>query len=259
MQRTLIYTFSLVIGATVVGASATSHAGTVFSDNFNKTDQALLGTTANVGGTWTITGTSTVNPLLISGNAVPLNTTGQDAFSAFSSSVPNATGTILHTSMDINLSAAQATGDYFSHLSDPVGTASNFYQRLGAVATTGGYFLQLAETSGTGATTTTGTTVLNLNQAYHVDVYWTFVPGATNDTFLVDVGNVPYLAKTWTSVTAEPPQVSAANFRQGTASVAPTLTVDNLQVESITVPEPTCAMLAGCFAVVAALGRFNKR
>src|SRR3954471_20141145 len=163
-------------------SSRTFAATIVFLDDFNKADGPLLGTTPNIStGPWTITGTSTTNPIQISSNAVALQTTGQDAYAALSTAIPHQDGTVLHTGMDINVSAAQ-TGDYFSHLSDPVGTSTNFYQRLGAVATTGGYFLTLTETSGTGSTTATGTTVLNFNQAYHVDVNWNFVAGPTNDT-----------------------------------------------------------------------------
>jgi hypothetical protein len=252
-----IYLPALVLSVLPTRSLAAA-ATTVFSDDFNKPDQALLGTTANVGGTWTITGTSVVNPIQISGNQVALTTTGQDAFSAFSSSVPNTAGNVLHTSMDINLSAAQATGDYFSHLSDPAGTTSFFFQRLGAVATTGGYLLQLAVTGGGGATTTAGTTVLSLNQTYHIDEYWTFVAGTLNDTFEIDVNGTSYLTKTWDSTSAEPTSVSAANFRQGTASVAPTLTVDNLQVEVITAPEPSTAFLAGLLGLVGLARRRSR-
>ncbi len=238
--------------AVLLTASSTGFASTtVLSDDFNKANQALLGTTPNVGGNWTITGSSVVNPLQVSGNQAALTTTGQDAYSAFSASVANAAGSVLHTSMDLNLSAV-LTGDYFSHLSDPAGTTSFFFQRLGAVAAPGGgYFLTLAATSGTGATTTPGTTVLNLNQTYHVDEYWTFVAGALNDTFEVDVAGVSYVTKTWDSTTsAEPSFVSAANFRQGSASQAPTLTIDNLQVEVISVPEPAPMLLAGVAGLV---------
>jgi hypothetical protein len=254
MQRTLIFTLSLVLGAAIFGASATSQAGTVFSDDFNKPDQALLGTTADIGGTWTITGTSVVNPLQISGNAVPLNTTGQDAFAAFSSPVANAAGTVLHTSMDINLSAV-GTGDYFTHLSDPAGTTSFFFQRLGAATSGAGYVLQLAVTGGGGAATTLGSTVLNLNQTYHVDAYWTSVAGATNDAFQINVDNIPYLSKTWDSTNAEPTQLSAVNFRQGTNGSAATVTVDNLQVDAIAVPEPCSLLLVLCGMVGFGLGR----
>jgi hypothetical protein len=135
-------------------------------------------------------------------------------------------------------------------LSDPAGTTSFFFQRLGAVATSGGYFLTLAATAGGGATTSVGTTVLSLNTTYHVDIDWNFVAGATNDTFQLSVNGSSYLSKTWDSTNAEPTSVSAVNFRQGTAAQAPTLTVDNLTVELI--PEPsslTLLALAAMFGV----------
>jgi hypothetical protein len=159
--------------------------------------------------------------------------------------------------MDINVSAAQS-GDYFTHLSDPAGTTSFFMQRVGAAATTGGYFLTLAATAGGGATTSVGTTVLNLNQAYHLDLLWTFNPGALNDTISLSVDGVPYLSKTWDSTHSEPPALSAANFRQGSAGSAATVTVDNLQVETIGVPEPASIGLL-LMGVVAGLAKRRSR
>jgi hypothetical protein len=234
----------------LAASSSSVFAAIIFQDTFNKADQALLGTTPNTGGNWTITGTSVVSPIQISGNQVPLVSTGQDAFAAFAPAVPNAAGFPIRTSADINLSAV-GTGDYFLHLSDPAGTTSFFFQRLGAVATSGGYFLTLAATAGGGATTTPGTTVLALGTTYHVDVDWNFVAGPLNDTFQVYVNGSPYLAKTWDSTTSnEPTAVSAVNFRQGTAGAGATLTVDNLTVEQV--PEPaslTLLALAAMFGV----------
>jgi hypothetical protein len=248
MRGSLSFSLAAVLCVVLSAASSTLFAAVVtFRDDFNKANQALLGTTPNVGGTWAITGTSVVNPLQIAGNAVPMTTTGQDAFSAFAFSVPATAGTSMHTSMDINLSAV-ATNDYFSHVSDPAGTTNFFFQRLGANTTTGGYFLNLTETGG--GATTSGTTVLNLNQTYHVDVLWNFVAGPTNDTFQVLVNNVPYLNKTWAAANPEPAQVSAANLRQGATGSAPTLTIDNYQVEGV--PEPATAILGivlGLFAL----------
>lgn len=251
-----------VFGALLAAPLSSVFASTiVFSDNFNKADQALVPTTPNIStGNWTQTGTITTNPVQIVSNKVPL-TTGQDVYAAFSAAVPNSgDGSVIHTSMDINVSAVPAGGDYFSHLSDPVGTTGTFLQRLGAAPTTGGFLLNLAETGGGGATTSAGITVLNLNQSYHVDVYWTFVAGAINDTFQVNVDNIPYLSKTWTSTTVEPTQVSSANLRQGGAATAPTLTVDNLQVESIpAVPEPTTLFLAGLMGLASVAWRGWQR
>jgi hypothetical protein len=248
MRRRMIV-FAAVVAAVCTAPSAV-FAALVFQDTFTKADQALLGTTPNIGGNWTITGTSVVNPLAIVSNAVPLNTTGQDAFAPFSAPVPNTAGAI-RTSADINLSAVGSvvTGDYFLHLSDPAGTTSFFFQRLGAApAPAGGYFLTFAATAGGGATTSTGTTALNLNTTYHVDIDWNFVSGALNDTFQVSVNGSSYLSKTWDSTNAEPPTVSAVNFRQGTAGSAPNVTVDNLTVEQI--PEPATLVLASMIGLV---------
>jgi hypothetical protein len=240
--------FAAVVAAVCAAPSAV-FASLVFQDDFNKANGPLLGTTPNIGGNWAITGTSVVNPIQISGNQVPLANTGQDAFAALSNVVPNAAGFPIRTSADITLSAV-GTGDYFLHLTDPVGSSSLFFQRLGAASTSGGYFLTLAATAGGGATTTVGTTALSLGTTYHVDVDWNFVAGPLNDTFQVFVNGSPYLSKTWDGTSAEPPSVSSVNFRQGGGASASTLTVDNLTVEQI--PEPsslTLLALAAMFGV----------
>lgn len=250
VRTTAIFCALLAISSSSVFASII-----VFSDDFNKANGALVGTTPNIStGNWTQTGTATNNPIQISSNAVAMGTTGQDTYAAFSTPLPHQDGTTLHTSMDINVSAAQ-TGDYFSHLSDPVGTTSFFFQRLGASASGAGYVLQLAVTGGGSAATTSGTTVLNFNQTYHVDEYWTFVSGATNDTFEVKVDNASYLSKTWDSTNSEPTAISAANFRQGGATSSATLSVDNLQVE---VPEPGTLGLTAIFLLIG-IGRSRRK
>ena len=251
MKRSLILSVAIVAALSYVPSAA--FASLVFQDDFNKANQALLGTNPNIGGTWAITGTSVINPLQISGNQVPMANTGQDAFAALSSVVPNAAGFPIRTSADINLSAV-GTGDYFLHVTDPVGSSSLFYQRLGAAATTGGYFLTFAATAGGGATTTPGTTVLSLGTTYHVDVDWNFVAGPLNDTFQVYVNGSPYVSKTWDSTNAEPPSVSSVNLRQGTAGSAATLTIDNLTVEQV--PEPSSLAL---LALAAMFGVAKRR
>jgi hypothetical protein len=256
MRLNLCLRAALAVAAILVISIPTASAATiVFSDSFTKSDGALVGTTPDIStGNWTQTGTTATNPIQISGNAVQMGTTGQDTYAAFSNVIPHTDGTVLHTSMDINVSAAQ-TGDYFSHLSDPVGTTASFHQRLGAAASGAGYVLQLAETGGGGATTLSGTTVLNFNQSYHVDINWTFVPGATNDTFDVFVDNSSYLSKTWTSTNAEPTQLSAVNLRQGGTTSSATLKIDNLQVD---VPEPGTVGLA-CGLLLIGAGASRRR
>jgi hypothetical protein len=214
-----------------------------------------VGTTPDTGLAWTQTGTSATNPIQTTGSAVAIGTTGQDAWAGFSAGTPNIAGETLHTAVDLNVSAAAAAGDYFLHMSDPAGTTSNFYQRLFARSSGNGYQLGLLDTSGTNSTITYGTTVLNYGTSYHVDIFWDFVAGPTNDTFDLTVDLAPYLTHTWTSTLAEPAQLVAANFRQGTAANAPTLTADNLLVEG-TVPEPASASLVALSALaLAALRR----
>ena len=72
--------------------------------------------------------TTATNPLLVSNTAtngfVSLITSGQDVNRPYT---PAAISDSIYISADITLSAAQATGDYFFHLSD--GGASNFNAR----------------------------------------------------------------------------------------------------------------------------------
>lgn len=233
--------------------AGTAGAAVVLNETFTYPDGNLTGQ-----GGWTQTGTGTLaNTIQVSSNKVPLLNNGQDVYTALSSTVAHTDGNGLYTGVDINVSAAQASGDYFLHVSDPLGTTSNFYQRLFAKSSGAGYVLGMLETSGTGGAVEYGTTVLNLNTTYRVVVAWNFLPGATNDTFSLYVSptsgtegaNTAYLTHTWSSVTGEPAQIAAANLRQGSASLAPTESVDNLIVattfsEAAAVPEPASVGLA---------------
>jgi hypothetical protein len=256
MRRSLRYFSAAFVAALLVCSSSAHAAIIVLSDDFSGGDGNLVGSTPDVStGAWGQTGTNSTNPIQVSGGKAAIGPANQDAFAAFSSSVPHTDGGAIHTSMDINVSAA-GTGDYFSHLSDPAGTTQFFFQRLGAAASGAGYVLHLAVTGGGGAVTTLGTTVLNFNQTYHVDINWNFVAGATNDTFQILVDNAAYMSKTWDSTNAEPTAVSAGNFRQGGgAGAAPTLTVDNLNVD---VPEPAALILAGVIGLMGFVVRRSR-
>lgn len=227
--------------ALMVSSSAALANMIVLSDDFNVPNGPLDGTTPDVGtGNWTPTAAA-ANPIQIVSNQVALVNTGQDSYAAFSAAVPTTAGLGLLTSMDINMSAASAAGDYFAHLSSPAGTTSVFLQRLFARSSANGFQLGLLDTSGTGSATTWGTTVLDFGTSYHVDIQWNFVAGANNDTFGVSVNGSPYLTHAWTSVNAEPSDLQAGNFRQGGASTFPSVLVDNLVVQ--TVPEPSTILL----------------
>ena len=150
----------------------------IFQDDFNKANQALLGRPQ----TLVAPGRSLERPSSIRLRYPATKyrwRTPDKTRLPFSNVVPNAAGFPIRTRADINLSAVGA-GDYFFHLTDPVGSSSLFFQRLGAVATSGGYFFTLAVTSGTGARNDhPGTTVLSLGTTYHVDIDWNFVSGAS--------------------------------------------------------------------------------
>jgi hypothetical protein len=222
--------------------SSICFAQAVLTDNFDSyTPGALVGQ-----GGWTQTSTTETNAIQVvtqSGpdDAVVLGTSGQDAYKAFTSAVSHTDGFSLQTEFDLIVTDADATGDYFLHLSSPAGTTSNFYQRVFAKSSGAGFVLGLLETAGTG-TTTFGTTVLVLGAEYAVDVLWNFVPGDDNDAFALTVDNLPYLTHTWTSTEDEPTTVEAINLRQGSSSNAPIVVVDNI---SVSIPEPASMALLG--------------
>jgi hypothetical protein len=237
-------------------ATASVHASPLFADNFTYPDGPLLGQ-----GGWTITGTSVVNPIQVVSGAVALTTTGQDAYSALPGGpVTIADGTSFYIGLSLNVSAAQATGDYFLHYSTTVGNTSTFQDRLYAKSTTGGYLLGWA---GGSSGVAYGTTVLSFGTPYRVVVAYNAVAGTANDTGalyvnptdLVNVGgNTPYFSGTWAGGTEAVPNVLAeVNFRQGTAASAPTLTADDLDVSQTfsdtavwtPIPEPTSLSLLG--------------
>jgi len=253
-KSVLFFSAPLLVGAALLaGASAAVADTIVFSDNFDVPDGPLNGTTPDVGsGMWTAT-QSAANPIQIASQRVALVNTGEDSYAAFTAPVPATAGLGLLSSLDINVTAASAGGDYFFHLSNPAGTTSIFVQRLFARSSGNGYQLGLLDTSGTGSVTTWGSTVLDFGTTYGVDVLWNFVAGANNDTFSVSVDDTPYLTHAWTSVNAEPTNLAAVNFRQGGSSTFPTVYADNLVVTSV--PEPTTVVLASLVGACCVLFR----
>lgn len=96
---------SQLIALALLAAAPGAFGATLFYDGFNYPNGDLVGQ-----GPWTITGTSTVNPIQVSGARVSLLTTGQDANGAFASAVTNLDGTSFYIGLSINISAAQSSG-----------------------------------------------------------------------------------------------------------------------------------------------------
>jgi hypothetical protein len=247
--------------AAAIGVSASARAAVVFDDSFDAYANGNL-----VGqGNWQQTGTTATTPIQVAGAAADkyaaVGPTGQDVYKAFTDGVKHQDGDDLATSVEVNVTAAQATGDYFFHVSDPVATSTNFYQRLFARSSGAGYQLGLLASSGTGSATTWGTDVLNFGQAYDVDVDWNFVAGAQNDTFELFVDGASYLTHTWNSTSVqEPEQITAANLRQGSSTAAPTVQVDAIAIDGDTlVPEPGSFSLVAGGAMLAALLRRRRK
>jgi hypothetical protein len=251
-------------------SSPRTFAASVFSDSFSDPNGALLGQSPQIGtGVWTITGSSVVNPIQVNSGLVQLANTGQDAYAQLSSSVSTGSGGSIYVGLDLNVSAAQANGDYFLHFTSVVGATSGFFDKLWAESSGSGFVLGIQATSGT---TNWGSTVLSFGTSYRVVTEEDFVSGAANDIFDIYVNptdlsvagnNTPYATLTWNGAVAEASAYAEINFRQGTATVAPTETVDNLIVSSSfsdvsAVPEPSTVALAA-MGGAACLVAFRRR
>jgi hypothetical protein len=254
---------ALVAAGTCMASSAgaavlysTGFSSPTYSDGALNTNTDT--TTAGQDG-WLNTSGGGTNNITVSNTAtngiVSMTTSGQDVRHPLSGAVTSGS---VYLDADINVSAAQATGDYFLHLGD--GGTSNFYARTYIKAATGGYVMALGTSSGTAVTY--GTTVLPFNQTQHILVRYDFVPGATNDTGALFVnpttadgsGDTPYVAAT--TIGTDATSISGVYLRQGTAGSAATLaSVDNVAVNGV-VPEP--AALASIALVGLGLARRRR-
>ena len=242
--------------ASLIGVSS-SVGATLFSDDFTYSNGNLVGR-----GGWLQTGSTATSPLQVSNGAASLGISGQDIYSPLVSVLTLSPGTGFYYGLTINVSAAQATGDYFIHFTPTVGDSSSFFGRTFIKSSGAGFVLGYLEVSG--GTANYGSTVLSFNTSYRLVVAYNSVSGTLNDTAslyvnpsnsVVEGQNSPYLSDTWTSATAEPAAIAALNLRQGKGggSAAPTLTVDLLSAGDAfssaagfsPVPEPSTWALFG--------------
>ena len=124
-----IFFMKKLVAASVIVCSGiiSSQATVLFSDTFDTyTAGNLVGQ-----GPWTITGTSVVNPIQATGSAASLTTTGQDAFAALPGGVYTiADGTSFYIGLTLDVTSAQAAGDYFLHTQPAVNPSGSTFVDL---------------------------------------------------------------------------------------------------------------------------------
>jgi len=258
MKKTLFGTLAFMVVLTT--SQAANYLTVDFSTGY--VDGNLAGLSANAVGQngWAQTSSAATTPIQYNSTlgAAVIGTSGQDIYKAFTTQAPKTDGTSLFARLDFKITAVQAPGDYFFNVSDPVGTASNFYGRLFAKAAESGFILGIQTTSGTSSATVWGSSILDLNQSYTAVVAWDFVGGALNDTMAVYVNPLSdnrsnltaEVTSNWLSTTGVEPAsaISAVNLRQGNAANAPTVNATYISVGSTLgdvgiIPEPSSSML----------------
>lgn len=240
-----------VVAATTLTAT-TSHATQLFGDPFSYPDNTTLAGTSG----WVQQGTSTTNPITVTGGAATINNTGQDINGGFAQTLTPTDGGSVYITFTINVSAANTAGDYFLGTNTTTGSTNNS-DRVYIKSTTGGYLLGIV--GGSGGTVSYGTGTLTLGTSYQVILKQNFVAGTLNDTFTfytnptdrtTEANNTPYAANlAYGGTSAEATSFGALLLRQGTAANAPTLTLDNVGVAT-TFAEAAAATQPLVFAAV---------
>lgn len=245
-------------------SSSRAFATIEFWDNFNSYNNGNL-----VGqGTWAQTGTIATSPVQVNNDAVVLGTSGQDVYAPLTSPISITTGSTFYIGATVDLTAAQATGDYFLHFTPTVGNSTIFNERLFAKSSGAGFIFGYDGSSGN--TANYSSTVLSFNTSYRIVLAYTGVSGSLNDTFAlyvnptdtsVEGNNTAYMTSGYVGTGAESTTVAGINLRQGTAANAPSVIFDNLVVATIfseaAIPEPSSVALLvlGGFAGLVALRR----
>ena len=169
--------------------------------------------------------------LASSGNGVTVGNTGEDAYKATATS--NTSGD-LYASFLINVSAAQATGDYFVSFYSKATAGGGYFGRVFIKSTTGGFLLGISKNSAATSavwdtnTRSFGTTYLVVVKMVRVG---TNSSTTTDDTTSVFVN--PVLGATEPSPTISGAVSGADTYagidgfalRQGTSAAAPTLRI----------------------------------
>lgn len=171
------------------------------------------------------------------GNAAAIKNTGQDAGKAFTGT--NVRSGNVYASFLMNVSAAQATGDYFFALFDSALNGTNYRARTFIKSSGTGYRIGISK-SGAVAVAGFNTTDLVFGTTYQVVIKYSIISGTANDSvklFLNPVLGSSEPAPTSVAVTTENDITISSTvglggiaLRQGTNTNAPTLSLDGIIV-----------------------------
>lgn len=172
-----------MVGTITVNAAPASNV--ILTENFNYTAGTALtanGYTAHSGGgTNAITtenpGLSYVGSTMSNlGGAALLDTSGEDINKTFTA----VTSGSVYASFLINVTKAQAGGDYFFHFGSNPFTTGNLFARTFIKSSGTGFVMGISKTSTPAAVYSS--TVLNFNQTYQIVIKYTInTPGTTDD------------------------------------------------------------------------------
>lgn len=223
--------------AGVINASAGSTS--LLTENFDYPAGDSLGAH---GWNWI---SSNINPLMVTspglvytgyplsniGNATSLANTGEDMFKNFTDSVSSGS---LYISFMVNVSAAQAAGDYFMALLPAFSTTlytGRFYARDSS-----GLRFGISKTTAAAGGIFYSSGTYNLSTTYLVVIKCTFNPGTTDDVFNVYIFDSGIPSTEPVTPTIGPVTGTATEYalgrialRQGTAANAPTEKVDGIK------------------------------
>ena len=226
--------FVLLAWATVTATAQTPF----FTEDFASTTLPYA-LTATAGSSWT-NHSGTTNAILANspglsysglttaGGSATLTTTGEDVNRSFA---PQTSGAV-YASFLVNVTTAQATGDYFFHLGGNT-IGSTFNARVFVQSNGTGFRLGIAK--GNETDVKYSSTSLTYNTTYFLVVKYTLVAGDANDVAELFVqptlGNTePASTLTTSSSATDLSSVGTVALRQGTAANAPGLRLDYLRV-----------------------------
>lgn len=236
--------FKLILLMLALGFTA-GYSQIKLQENFDYNVGALLTASG-----WNITGTSVVNEIAVvapgltypgypmnSGNAAKLMNTGQDINRGFMNNDSVVDGS-LYASVLVNLSAANTAGDYFMHFGIATTNSSVFMGRVFARLEPNGKVAFGLSKSSVSATILAAysDSIYALNTTHLLVLKYKFGPATDDDSVFLfinpnvsTVEPIPTLSH-GTSSAADPLELRTFNLRQGTASNAPTMTVDGIVV-----------------------------